>query len=393
MTRIAVTTDCLSRNAGGLFHGVLRLAQEVRNSGCMVSVFGVSDARTNEDLSQWLPLQPQVFPCHGPKFFGFAPGMAKAIQAERPDAIELHGLWKFTSIALLQASRKLSCPYIVHPHGMLDPWAVRNSSWKKRLAAWGYERRNLDGAKCIRVLNEAEAEAVRRYGLRNPICIVPNGTDLPDETSENCESQSPFPAGRKILLYLGRIHPKKNLLNLLHAWSLARNSSQNGAPSEEWTLAIAGWDQGGYEAELRRCVQELELHDSVTFLGPLFGAQKAAVYRHCDAFVLPSLSEGLPIVVLDAWAYGKPVLMTAACNLPDGFSKGAAIEIGAAPAEIAQGIRALREMSCQERQTMGQHGRALVKQSYSWPQVARQMREVYDWMLDGSSAPAHVELN
>ena len=391
--RLAVTTDCLSRNAGGLFHGVLRLAQEMRNCGCEVSVFGVSDERTQEDLPQWLPLQPRAFPLCGPRFFGFAPGMTRAIQAQHPDVIELHGLWKFTSLALLRANRRLACPYVVHPHGMLDPWAVRNSSWKKRLAAWGYERSNLEGAHCIRALNRAEAAAIRAYGLRNPICIVPNGTDLPDETTGDWSSPSPFPAGRKVLLYLGRIHPKKNLVNLLRAWSLAQKSMPSGARGNDWLLAIAGWDQGGYEAELRRCAAELELEESVAFLGPQFGAQKAACYRHCDAFVLPSLSEGLPIVVLDAWSYAKPVLMTAECNLPEGFSQGAAIAIGTAAEDVALGLGALLEMSAQQRQTMGQCGRALVEQRYSWPQIARQMGEVYDWMLQGNSAPPHVELN
>ena len=239
----------------------------------------------------------------------------------------------------------------------------------------------------------AEDAAIRAYGLRNPICIVPNGTDLPDETADDCSLQSPFPAGRRVLLYLGRIHPKKNLVNLLRAWSLAQKTMPSGARGNEWLLAIVGWDQGGYEAELRRCAAELELGESVAFLGPQFGAQKAACYRHCDAFVLPSLSEGLPIVVLDAWSYAKPVLMTAECNLPEGFSQGAAIAIGAAAEDVARGIGALVEMSAQQRQTMGQCGRALVEQRYAWPQIARQMGEVYDWMLQGNSPPSYVKLN
>ncbi len=393
MTRLAVTTDCLSRSAGGLFQGVLRLAQEMGNIGCSVNVFGVSDERTDEDLPQWLPLRPQVFPCQGPKFFGFAPGMAKAMQAAQPDVIELHGLWKFTSIALLLSSRKLRCPTVVHPHGMLDPWAVRRSSWKKKLAAWGYERRNLESAGCIRALNQAEAAAIRAYGLRNPICIVPNGTDLPDETSLSCAAESPFPAGRKVLLYLGRLHPKKNLMNLLLAWSQIQKASSGGLRDNQWLLAIAGWDQSGYQSELQRCALELDLSDTVIFLGPQFGAQQTACYRHCDAFVLPSLSEGLPLVVLEAWSFAKPVLMTSMCNLPEGFSQSAAIEIGVAPEEIARGIAALQAMSDRERQTIGQSGRTLVESRYSWPQIAQQMDEVYDWLLKGNPAPGHVQLN
>jgi poly(glycerol-phosphate) alpha-glucosyltransferase len=196
-----------------------------------------------------------------------------------------------------------------------------------------------------------------------------------------------------VLLYLGRIHPKKNLVNLLQAWALVRKSSPRGRKSENWLLAIAGWDQGGHQAELRRCAQELDLDESVLFLGSQFGAQKAACYRHCDAFVLPSLSEGLPIVVLEAWSYAKPVLMTAECNLPDGFSRGAALAIGRSPQDIARGINVLLGMGAAERQSLGQSGRTLVAENYTWPEVARQMREVHEWALRGGPAPAHVELN
>ena len=85
---------------------------------------------------------------------------------------------------------------------------------------------------------------------------------------------------------------------------------------------------------------------SIVFLGPQFGAEKDAnAYRACNAFILPSLSEGLPMTVLEAWAYGKPVLMTPECNLPEGFSAEAALRIGASPEAIADGLRKLIEMS------------------------------------------------
>ena len=105
---------------------------------------------------------------------------------------------------------------------------------------------------------------------------------------------------RKVLLYLGRLHPKKNLANLIRAW----NDSQRWR-SDSWVLAIAGWDQGGYERELKR----IAASPSVVFLGPQFGAAKSECYRAFDAFILPSLSEGLPLPVMEAWAYAQPLLL------------------------------------------------------------------------------------
>jgi poly(glycerol-phosphate) alpha-glucosyltransferase len=391
MIKLAVITDCLSRNAGGLFNSVMRLAQEMQNPRCQVFVFGVADAATAEDLHHWEPLQPRVMPLRGPRFFGYAPGLVDTIRDVGPDTIQIHGLWKYATIAVLRVHRAIGCPYVVNPHGMLDPWAMRNSRWKKRLASLVYERRHLRRAGCIRALCRSEAAAIRAYGVRTPICIIPNAIDVPSDVQHGQACPAPFPPDRKVLLYLGRLHPKKGLVNLLQAWSRVQQTAAAGHAPDEWLLAIAGWDQGGHEAKLRRLAAELGLRDKVAFLGPQFDQRNAACYRHCEAFVLPSFSEGLPMVVLEAWAYGKPVLMTPECNLSEGFSACAALRIETSPECIAQGLRELLEMSAAERHTMGQRGLSLVKQRYTWMEVARQMHEVQDWLLARGAAPGCVE--
>jgi poly(glycerol-phosphate) alpha-glucosyltransferase len=294
------------------------------------------------------------------------------------DVLSVHGMWKYCSVASQRWHRQTGRPYMVHPHGMLEPWAVRNAMWKKRIAALLYENQHLRGAACLRALSEAEAQSIRSYGLRNPICVIPNGVDLPDLRASNAKTQS---RNRKTLLYLGRLHPKKNISNLIRAWN--ETFSSQGSSSDRWVLAIAGWDQCGYEAQLRQLTTQLGLLTSVIFLGPQFGADKTQCYRDCDAFILPSLSEGLPMAVLEAWSYAKPVLMTGECNLPEGFESDAALRIGTTPEEIAVGLNVLREMSDNDRSQMGNRGRALVATRFSWPQIGEQMRAVYDWMLDG----------
>ena len=94
----------------------------------------------------------------------------------------------------------------------------------------------------------------------------------------------------------------------------------------DWLLVIAGWNQGSQEAMLRRLIDELASPTTVCLAGPQFGDRKAASFARADAFVLPSFSEGMPIAVLEAWSYGLPVLMTEACNLPEGFAAGAALD-------------------------------------------------------------------
>jgi len=279
---------------------------------------------------------------------------------------------------------------------MLEPWALQNARWKKRIAALLYEDRHLHGAACLRALCEAEAQSIRTYGVHNPISVIPNGVDLPQLTESSvAEPASPafrtFAQGRKILLYLGRLHPKKNVANLIRAWKQLLNS--HPSPREDWALAVAGWDQAGYERELKRLNNDYGLAASVRFLGPLFGQEKDAAYRACDAFVLPSLSEGLPMAVLEAWAYAKPVLMTPECNVPEGFAAEAAVQIGTKPGEIAVGLKKLTEMSDSARTAMGGRGHALVATKFSWPRIGEQMRSVYEWLLGGGPPPEAVRID
>src|SRR5262249_11454272 len=154
-----------------------------------------------------------------------------------------------------------------------------------------------------------------------------------------------------------------------------------GSPGGDWHLAVAGWDQLGHEGELRRLAEELALGDSVAFLGPLFGVEKSRCFASASAFILPSVSEGLPMVVLEAWSHGLPVLMTTHCNLPEGFRAGAALKIGTAPAPILAGLDLLAHLPEDERHTMGRNGQQLCRERFSQAGSSETMRAVYRWLL------------
>jgi poly(glycerol-phosphate) alpha-glucosyltransferase len=334
--RVGFLVGSVSRKAGGLFQSVRGLAKAVASTNADVRVFGIRDEQSAVDLQEWQPLPVQTF---RPRLraWGYSNQLVPAMLDADSDVLSVHGLWKYCSVASQRWHRQTGRPYVVHPHGMLESWAVRNAMWKKRIAALLYEKQHLRRAACLRALTEAEAQSIRSYGLSNPICVIPNGIDLPDLRESKAITQSESP---KTLLYLGRLHPKKNISNLIHAWNETFKSQRSGS---RWVLAIAGWDQGGYETQLRQLTYDLGLLTSVIFLGPHFGGEKSECYRACDAFILPSLSEGLPMTVLEAWAYSKPVLMTPECNLPEGFEANAALRIGKAPEEIAAGLKVLRE--------------------------------------------------
>lgn len=369
------------------------VARELANAlevygSIVLKIYGLEDEHTEADRWSWGSLALSAERSVGPRRLGYAPGLASRLDSGDLDLLHAHGIWMYPSIASLGWARRQGRPYIVSPHGMLDCWALRNSAWKKRIAGRLYERRHLAGAACLHALTVAEAKSIRAYGLQNPICVIPNGVDMPagpapapPPWNETVGSEA------RVLLYLGRLHSKKGIGALLLAWSLMRSHPA----ASSWRLVIAGWDDRGHLEQLRRLCPQLGIMDTVAFAGPQFGADKASSYARASAFVLPSQSEGLPVAVLEAWAHGLPVLMTPQCNLPEGFAARAAIPI-AAPGvpEIRAALARLFSTPAAEIGEMGARGRELVRQRFSWSSIACEMKRVYEWVLGRGREPQSV---
>jgi glycosyltransferase involved in cell wall biosynthesis len=385
--KVSMLAPYISRRGGGLMDSVRSLSRFLENEHAIhIDVVSVEDEFSTEDRAQWEDLSVRLA---APKYasFRYAPELSRQLASLTPDLVHTHGIWTYLSVATVRWSKSNGSvtprPYVVSTHGMLDPWALHNSRWKKIVAAFVFERRHLENAACIHAFNQAEAAAIRKFGLRNPICVIPNGVEV--DASNAADRTPPWDAnmvgGRKVLLYLGRLHPKKGLSILLRGWKEASKREKG------WLLVIAGWDQGGHRGELEQLARELKITDSVQFAGPLFGEERETAYQNANAFILPSLSEGQPLVVLEAWSHARAVLMTPECNLPEGFEKGAAVRINATVEGVAEGLGTLFALEEPDLQGMGRRGRDLVIANFSWPQIAAQMFAVYNWLLGHSTAP------
>lgn len=385
---LGVVLGSASRRAGGLFTSVRRLTQSVAEQGMAARIHALRDADSTADAAAWGSLPLGLFATAGPAPLGYSPSLARAVAGARHDILHQHGIWQGFSASVRAWGRRSGKPVVISPRGMLDPWALSNSAWKKRLVGQLYEKDNLHHAACLHALSESERVSMRRFGLRNPIAVLPNGIDPPPTAAyAPAPWEGELPDGARILLFLGRIHPKKGIDLLLHAMT----ADLPGAA--DWHLIIAGWEQGGHLEDLRRLAQDLSLAARVHFVGALHGEEKWAAFRNADAFVLPSHSEGLPMAVLEAWAAGLPVLMTHACNLPEGHAAGAAIEIETTVPALQGGFARLISLSETERRRMGEAGRALVEARFTWSILGRQMRETYSWLLSGGAAPAWVDIH
>lgn len=373
----------VSRNAGGIFFALKPLVQSLLNSNVRSNMVAPRDDFTEEDSVKWSPLTPQTYTITGPKSLGYSRQIASLIGS--PDIQHMHGIWMYHSLINHRLAKKTNTPYMVSPHGMLDKWAVANSNWKKKVAGYLYENRHLRDAHCIHALCEAEAIAIREFGLQNPICIIPNGVDLPPlgMTTKNrpdaCDSR------KKQLLFLGRLHPKKGLAELFDAFARLKSEL-----TRNWEIVVAGWGEKNYADKMNRHVCSLGIEKQVRFVGPKFGAKKEELYRRCDAFVLPSFSEGLPMSVLEAWSYAKTTLITRQCNLPEASFAQAAIECESGTPGVLNGLERLLRMPAEDCQAMGQNARTLVENKFNWPKIAIQMKSVYSWLLGNSSRPESI---
>ncbi|WEK02079.1 MAG: glycosyltransferase [Candidatus Sphingomonas phytovorans] len=380
---LGILTTSLSSEAGGLFESVRFPANLMRERGHSVSVYGVTDPALTMARDAWEVSHFRAFPSIGPKRFGFAPGLSRELNTNPYDALHLHGLWNHTSIAARSWNRKNSGALVISPHGMLDPWAQRNSQIKKRVAKWAFENANLRSAGVLRALCWAEADAIEALGLGVPIAVIPNGISLP---AADYVPTEPVDVTRKRLLFLGRIHPKKGIAELIEAWAIA--AAKSPTIRNDWVLQIAGWDDGDHLQHLVRLAREREL-DNVEFSGPLFGSAKQDAYANCDAFILPSYSEGMPMTVLEAWAHRKPVLMTHACNIPEGFVAGGAYRIETSPQTLALALAYHLDQPSALAET-GERGRRLVEERFTWERIVDQHIGLFTWLSGRGPRPHHV---
>ncbi len=387
--RVGQLVASVSRRRSGIFEFTCGLSRAVAESGAESRVFGIHDDGTEADAHRWQPVTPYVARHVGPRMLGLAPRLLPALLRSQLDVLHAHGLWTLQSAQTLAWAARTRRPYVVSVHGMMNPWALGRSRGRKRIASAVYEHRRLRKAACLHAVGEHETGFLRSGGFESPVAEIPYGVDTP-----LLDAALPLPVwrdriepGRPVLLYLGRLDPIKGLENLVLGWMRARREDARAAAP--WALVIAGWGDAAYETLLRKLASE-EADGSIVFPGPLFGLDREAAYRAAQACVLPSLSEGLPVGILEGWARARGALVTEACHLAEGRAAGAALRVGPGPEGMSSALRELFAMPVHEREAMGRRGRALIERRYSWPVVGRQFLDLYAWLAGGGPAPAFV---
>lgn len=374
--RIGLLTSAASRLGGGVFEAVIAHSAMIRAHGGDALVFALEDAHSAQDGARLPAGTVNCLPVSGPAQVGFAPGLVDALLRADLDCLHLHGIWMYPSRAGTLWARATGRPYVISPHGMLDPWITGRGRWKKALARAGYERASWRAAATLHALTGREAADIRNESGRDDAVVIANAGPPPGLLPGSLRDAE--------FLYLGRIHPKKNLTALIRAWRALDEAGKLGAAR----LTIAGWGADEDVADLER--QLAQAPASARFVGPAFGDAKETLLSTARFAILPSLSEGLPMAVLEAWAKGTPVIMTSECNLPEGFSAGAAMECGFDEASIAQALAQALALDEAGWRHMANAAHTLAKDAFSETFIAALWAETYKRLIAASPAKRHL---
>ncbi|RYY17349.1 MAG: glycosyltransferase, partial [Chitinophagaceae bacterium] len=237
------------------------------------------------------------------------------------DIIISHGCWHFPT-RWGNAFRKKNFKWVALPHGMLDPWAMKQKAVKKLIYYNLFEKRMLSQAHVLRAVSHPESERLNVLFPGKNVQFIGNGVEVID----NIPAKSNH---KRTYLFMSRLHHKKNIIPLLEAWSASTLNNQQNVE-----LKVAGPDQG----ELAAMSTLINNSENISYVGTVYGEEKKQLLRKAHFYVLPSFSEGLPTSLLEGMSYGLVPIISDGCNLPQVFASNIGINSGTEVSSIRSAL-------------------------------------------------------
>lgn len=295
------------------------------------------------------------------------------------DIYHVNGMWLDIHHRTCAEARKRGKPYVITPHGMLYPSAMRISSWKKWPLRKLWFDRDIRQAACMHATCVEEMQYLRDLGYKGPVALIGNPVDVPDYTEQICEARAKRADCTKTRTvgFLGRLHPIKCVEKTLQGVALSGLDNVN--------IVLLGRGEEDYESFLRSEVERLGLEDRVRFAGFVNGREKFEELSRMDVLVVASEMENFGMIVPEALIAGTPVLASHGTPWQALEREGCGWWRDNSPESIAEVIR---EVASTDRATlfaMGMKGRQYIIDTFAAPAVARRMTQLYDWL--GGNAP------
>lgn len=379
----------LAPRYGGPPKACFEMARAMASLGHRVSIYTTNqDGPTELNVPTDHPVikdgvEIRYFTIQHPRFWGFSIPLVLALRKviRESDIVHIHSLYLFHGVAAAHYCRKYNIPYLICPHGTLDPFLYKRHRLRKSVMEFLFERRNIKYAAAIHFTMEEEKKLAEPYIFKTLGIVVPHGLDLSEYESLPKQgafrSQYPEIGGKKIILFFGRLNFKKGLDVLVRAFAQV---------AQEWDdvrLVIAGPDNDGYGEKVREWLRRRGVLNRATFTGMLLGKDKLSVLRDGDMFVLPSYTENFGIAVMEAMACGVPVVISDKVNIWREIAASGAGRVAPCDADrFAEIISELLENRESAKQ-MGERGKALVMERFQWSDVAQTMEDAYRSIIPG----------
>ena len=325
-----------------------------------------------------------------------SPTMKRELKRRKDDfdIVHTHGYWTMTSVYphyLKQANGGKRPIVISAPRGQFSKWALARSKWKKKLMWLAFQKHALQQVDCFHATGQKELQEIRDHGYRQPIALIPNGIDVvKEECSANnfarllaeCDAipQSLGSHDRRVLLFLGRIHPVKGLDELLLSWN------ELSTQFRDWDLVICGPGEKQDVEKIKSLALETRAQ-RVHFVQGLYGRNKHALYQRADLYVLPSHTENYGMTVAESLAAATPVVTTTGTPWTRLGQQGCGWTIKLGRSELTSTLNQAMSCSRQRLEEMGELGRQWMLDEFGWHALAAQMAAVYDWLL--AEQPQH----
>lgn len=372
----------LDPDDGGAVKVVSELTQVLVKKGVEITIFVPSRKEKEVHTGYHGGVTINLFPTgfFAKYWAGYSKPLAETIKKEalRFDLIHTHGIWYYPQFAVYQVTKGTTQPIVASIHGELSQGNFRRAALKKKIFSALVQRKIFKAASTIHAVSPSEAEDILRFVGNVNISIVPNGVNPAEFTgpsnSKWIKNKYPQIQGKKVILFLGRISSGKGLDILTQAFGRVAREL------EAVCLLIVGPDNWGYKSIIDKILIREGIADKVIFTGMLTGEEKKAAFDCADVFVLPSLSEGFSIALLEAMLCGLPVIISPQCNFPE-------VEMARAGKVVDVEVNPLAKVLIEflknpdAGKEMGKQGAKLVREAYTWDIVADKMLALYEELV------------
>lgn len=309
------------------------------------------------------------------------------LKSSEYDIYHTNGMWMHVNHATCVTARKKDKPYIITPHGMLYPEAMARSAWKKLPVRKLWFDKDIRKASCIHATCMQEMRHVRDLDYYGPIAVIGNPVVVPEFTERICakrkEQQSSFLGCNlpRKLGFLGRLHPIKNVENILYGVSIAGTDVE---------IIIMGKGVDVYESFLHNECQRLGIEDKVHFLGFVNGKEKYEQLAKLDCLMVPSDMENFGMIIPEAMIVGTPVMASLGTPWESLNKEKCGWWVDNSPESIANVIQEVYDKSKKELLDMGMRGREYIIKTFAPENIASQMLDLYKWLNGECVKPEFV---